>query len=91
MRHYLPLFLLAFVISAHAEQSQWPVGSNVDRDIFCGAPGTETGRAYSRALHAALRELTAKGLSINEAMEALRARAKCPAGSQEPAKTEEAP
>lgn len=82
------IFAFAFVIaaSAQASQAQWPLSSPADRAIFCGAPDTETSLAYGAALNAALNELTAKGASVQEAMNVLKARAQCPAGSHLPIK-----
>lgn len=82
------IFAFAFVIaaSAQASQAQWPLSSPADRAIFCGAPDTETSLAYGAALNAALNELTAKGASVQEAMNVLKTRAQCPAGSHLPIK-----
>lgn len=83
-------FFVAFVfaVSAQASQSQWPLSSPADRAIFCGAPDTETSLAYGAALNAALNELTAKGASVQDAMNVLKTRAQCPAGSHRPVKAE---
>lgn len=79
-------FAFVFAASAQASQPQWPASSPADRAIFCGAPDTETSLAYGEALNAALNELTAKGASVQDAMNVLKARAQCPAGSHLPLK-----
>lgn len=86
-------FAFVFAASAQASQPQWPVSSPADRAIFCGAPDTETSLAYGEALNAALNDviaasekITAKRASVPEAMNVLKARAQCPAGSHLPLK-----
>ncbi len=79
-------FAFVFAASAQASEAHWPLSSPADRAIFCGAPDTETSLAYGAALNAALNELMAKGASVQEAMNMLKARAQCPAGSHLPIK-----
>jgi hypothetical protein len=81
-----PLFFVAglFAFTAQGGQQPWPASSPADRAIFCGEPATETSLAYSTALNAALNELTAKGATVQEAMDSLKARARCGAGRQRP-------
>jgi hypothetical protein len=62
----------------------WPSSNAAHRAIFCGDPDTQTGFEYSTALNGALSQLTRSGRSLPQAMDILRARARCPAGRELP-------
>ncbi len=62
----------------------WPANSPSHRQIFCGIDGAEISHSYSQALNLALKREIRRGSTIAQAMETLRERAKCPAGSQLP-------
>jgi hypothetical protein len=73
--------------------TNWPSSNATHRTIFCGAPDTETSLAYGAALNAALNDviaaselITGKRASVPDAMNVLKARAQCPAGSHLPIK-----
>lgn len=66
------------------DAAQWPMSQPAHRAIFCGEPDTQTGFEYSTALNSALSQLTRSGRSIPQAMEVLRGRARCAAGSDLP-------
>lgn len=87
----MALALSAMLQAAIAADTRWPNSRPQHRAVFCGAEGTETSLAYSQALEAELKALTARGLSVEAAVDELRARAKCPLGSQSRTREQEAP
>ena len=64
--------------------TNWPSSNAAHRAIFCGDPDTQTGFEYSTALNGALSQLTRSGRSLPQAMEILRARARCAPGRELP-------
>lgn len=62
----------------------WPANSPSHRKIFCGIDGAEISHAYSQALNLALKREIRRGANLVQAMDSLRERAKCPAGSHLP-------
>lgn len=59
---------------AAANGGSWPGSNQAHRDIFCGAPGTETSREYAEALKRRLDEIVMKeGGTHAQAIERLRA------------------
>jgi hypothetical protein len=62
----------------------WPMSQPAHRAIFCGEADTQTGFEYATALNGALNQLTRSGRSVPQAMDMLRGRARCAAGSELP-------
>ena len=66
------------------DAAQWPVSQPAHRAIFCGEPDTQTGFEYATALNGAINQLTRTGRSVPQAIDVLRGRARCAAGSELP-------
>ena len=85
----LSLAAATLIVAAPAAASQpagsaWPATHAAQRAIFCGIDGAEPSLQYARRLTAEINLLTSRGATVAAAVDTLRERARCPAGSHLP-------
>ena len=70
--------------AAPSVSSAWPATHPAQRAIFCGIDGAEPSFQYAQRLTTEINRLTSRGASVAAAVDTLRERARCPAGSHLP-------